>query len=189
MYKTPRRFNVSRRAFLTGAGAAFSVLPRRVLGGNVQISPGSKTTLACIGVGGQGLQNMLSFLEFSEIQVVAVCDVCREGNDYLSWNWSKGKAGHMAGPRTRAAGCGRLLCQAADVRTLQRLPCVRGLPRIAGEGRRGRRDARFWQTALYETRPADTPPVPAILIMGGRALWEGPSRAHYKRKRLAFAGS
>jgi len=104
MKKTSRRVNVSRRSFLAGAGAAFSVLPRRVLGGNGRFSPGSKTTLACIGVGGQGLQNMLSFLEFSEIQVVAVCDVCREGNDYLSWNWSKGKAGHVAGrePARRA---------------------------------------------------------------------------------------
>ncbi len=94
----------SRRAFLGGAASAFTILPSHVLGGSGQVSPGSKTTLACIGVGGQGLQNTMTFLEFPEIQVVAVCDVCRENDGYLSWNWSQGKKGQTAGrePARRA---------------------------------------------------------------------------------------
>ena len=96
---------VSRRAFLCGSVSAFSILPRHVLGGPGQVAPGSKTTLACIGVGGQGLQNLEAFLAFPEVQVVAVCDVNREGDNYLSWNWSKGKKGRTAGrePARRAA--------------------------------------------------------------------------------------
>ncbi len=90
----------SRRRFLQGAATAataFSVVPSRVLGGAGRVAPNSKTTLAAIGVGGQGLQNVQAFLQFPEVQVVAVCDVNREGPGYISWNWEKGKAGNVAG--------------------------------------------------------------------------------------------
>ena len=62
-----------------------------MLGGAGNVSPNSKTTLAGIGVGGQGTQNIVTFLDFPEVQVVAVCDVNRESGGYLSWNWSEGK--------------------------------------------------------------------------------------------------
>ena len=88
---------VSRRGFLCGSVSAFTVLPRHVLGGSGHVAPGSKTTLACIGVGGQGLQNMAAFLQFPDVQVVAVCDVNRESDGYLSWNWSKGKESKTGG--------------------------------------------------------------------------------------------
>jgi len=247
---------VTRRAFVAGAGAAFTILPGRVLGLGGQVSPGSKTTLACIGVGGQGLQNTMTFLDFPEVQIVAVCDVCREGHDYLSWNWSKGKEGHVAGrePARRAveehyakqqpSGTYRGCRAYADYRELlakedvdavmiatpdhlhavitmealkrkKHVYCEKPLAwsveetrrvteaaRAAGVatqlGNHGQADeearvtceliaagaigtvreihasygARFWHTALYETRPTDTPPVPDGLDWN---LWLGPA--------------
>jgi predicted dehydrogenase len=96
----------SRRKFLqlATAATAFTVVPRRVLGGAGQIAPSGKVTLAGIGVGGQGMQNMAALQAFPEIQVVAVCDVNREGGRYLSWNWSQGKDEKLCGrePARRA---------------------------------------------------------------------------------------
>ncbi|MHB8901546.1 MAG: Gfo/Idh/MocA family protein [Thermoguttaceae bacterium] len=96
----------TRRRFLGGlaATAAFSIVPRHVLGGEGHIAPSEKTTLAGVGVGGQGIQDMLRFAEFPEIQITAVCDVEREGDRYMSWNWSQGKDTRLAGrePARRA---------------------------------------------------------------------------------------
>ncbi len=90
---------LSRRSFLGGlsAATAFTIVPRHVLGGEGHVAPSDKTTLAGIGVGGQGLQNIQAFLEFPEVQVVAVCDVHRESGGYLSWNWTQGKEQRTAG--------------------------------------------------------------------------------------------
>jgi len=96
----------SRRAFLgtTAAAAVLAIVPRHVLGGEGQTPPSQKTTLAGIGMGGQGLQDLATFLEFPEVQVVAVCDVNREGGGYLSWWWSDGKERRLGGrePARRA---------------------------------------------------------------------------------------
>jgi predicted dehydrogenase len=90
---------VSRRALLgrTAAAAALAVVPRHVLGGQGQVPPSEKITLAGIGTGGQGIQNLVIFQQFPEVQVVAVCDVNREGGGYLSWNWTQGKEERVAG--------------------------------------------------------------------------------------------
>jgi len=89
---------LSRRAFLSRAAtaAAFAVIPRHVLGQG-PVAPSGKITLAGIGVGGQGLQNVNIFLQFPEIKVVAVCDVHREAEGFLSWNWTQGKEQRKAG--------------------------------------------------------------------------------------------
>ncbi|MBM3860730.1 MAG: Gfo/Idh/MocA family oxidoreductase [Verrucomicrobia bacterium] len=93
---------ISRREFLatTTAVTAFSILPS----GFGQTGPNSKTTLACIGVGGQGTINLMNFLNFKEVQVVAVCDVNKESDGYISWNWGQGKASQVCGrePARRA---------------------------------------------------------------------------------------
>ena len=98
--------NLTRRQFLTAAATAtaFTIVPRHVLGGPGHIAPSEKTTLACIGTGGQGTQNMMAFLEYPEIQVTAVCDVNRESGGYLSWNWGRGQDRQNAGrePARRA---------------------------------------------------------------------------------------
>jgi predicted dehydrogenase len=97
---------LSRRDFLvkSTAVAAFTLVPRSVLGGAGQVAPNSKTTLAGIGVGGQGMQNMSAFQALPEIQVTAVCDVNREGGGYLSWNWAEGRDRQICGrePARRA---------------------------------------------------------------------------------------
>ena len=73
------------------------MVPRHVLGGQGHVAPSEKTTLAGIGLGGQGTQNIVRFQQFPEIQVVAVCDVNREGGGYLSWNWAQGEEDRLAG--------------------------------------------------------------------------------------------
>ncbi len=90
---------MSRRRFIgtVAAGAAFSIVPRYVLGGPGYIAPSEKTTFAGIGVGGQGIQNMIRFTDYPEIQITAVCDVHREGDRYMSWNWGQGKDTQLAG--------------------------------------------------------------------------------------------
>ena len=65
---------MSRRGFLgTAAGvAAFTVVPRHVLGGPGQTPPSEKLNIAGIGVGGQGAGDLRA-LESQNI--VALCDV------------------------------------------------------------------------------------------------------------------
>jgi predicted dehydrogenase len=89
----------SRRRFLqlAATAAAFTVVPRKVLGGNGQVAPSGKITLAGIGTGGQGMQNLAALQQFSQMQIVAVCDVNREGGRYQSWTWSEGKEEKLCG--------------------------------------------------------------------------------------------
>jgi len=101
----------NRRQFLRLSAAAVTGLPlapRHVLGGAGQIAPSDKITLAGIGTGGQGMQNLAALQKFTEIQVVAVCDVERESNRYLSWNWSQGREERPCGrePARRAVEAG-----------------------------------------------------------------------------------
>lgn len=249
---------VSRRAFLRGtaSSAAFTILPRHVLGGPGVVAPSAKTTLACIGLGGQGTQNMMAFLQFPEIRVIAVCDVNREGGGYLSWNWAKGKEGQTCGrePARRAVdafyaqqqpsgqyrGCrvysdyrellakedvdaamiatpdhthavitlaalkGRkhvycekpLAYSVAETRQVTEAARAAGVAtQLGNHGQAGAEarvtceligagaigpvrevhvscPARFWKAALYESRPAETPPVPEGLDWD---LWLGPA--------------
>lgn len=98
--------SVTRRRFLqsTAVLGACAVVPRHVLGGEGQVAPSDKITLAGIGTGGQGIQNMMALAQFPEVQVVAVCDVNRGSGGYLSWNWGQGKEQREAGREpTRAA--------------------------------------------------------------------------------------
>ena len=47
--------------------------------------PSDKLTVACIGVGAQGMRVLLDLLRLDAVQVVAVCDVNRASSDYLEW--------------------------------------------------------------------------------------------------------
>ena len=77
-----------RRKFLgTAAGvAAFTILPRRVLGGPGYVAPSDKVTLAHIGVGTEGLREMLPLLSVPELQIVAVCDPNQHASGYRDWS-------------------------------------------------------------------------------------------------------
>jgi predicted dehydrogenase len=80
--------SVSRREFLSRtatAAAAFSIVPRHVLGGAGYIPPSEKVNIAFIGVGSQGLRVMLHFLKEPDVQGVAVCDPDKSGANYPQW--------------------------------------------------------------------------------------------------------
>ena len=65
---------INRRQFLGSAAAvaAFTIVPRHVLGGARQVPPSEKLNIACIGVGGQGASDIQSV---STENIVAMCDV------------------------------------------------------------------------------------------------------------------
>jgi predicted dehydrogenase len=69
-----KKTGLSRRDFISGAAAtaAFTIVPRFVLGGSGHIPPSEKLNIAGIGIGGRGA----SVLEGVESQnIVALCDV------------------------------------------------------------------------------------------------------------------
>jgi predicted dehydrogenase len=81
--------SISRRKFIaqsSSAAAAFSIVPRRVLGGLGYVPPGDKLNVAFIGVGAQGMRVMLHFLKEPDVQGVAVCDVNKSGANYPQWS-------------------------------------------------------------------------------------------------------
>ncbi len=76
--------NDSRRRFLTAA--AFSIVPRHVLGGPGYVPPSDKIRLAHIGTGTQGLREIGSLLASPELQVVAVCDPSKNAIGYRDFS-------------------------------------------------------------------------------------------------------
>ena len=78
----------SRRKFLGAAAgaAAFTIVPRHVLGGPGVVAPSDKITMAVIGTGTQGLREMSSLLPIPEIQVVSVCDPSQYAIGYRDWS-------------------------------------------------------------------------------------------------------
>ena len=65
---------LSRRGFMSGAAAvaAFTIVPRHVLGGSGNTAPSEKLNIAGIGVGGRGAGDIG---EVSSENIVALCDV------------------------------------------------------------------------------------------------------------------
>jgi hypothetical protein len=113
-------FDQNRRKFLgtAAATAAFTIVPRHVLGGPGVVAPSDKITLAYIGVGTQGIREMLPLLAVPDIQIVAVCDPNRYATCYRDWSkdgilnsvrrlldnssWSPGGDGTIPGGRDAA---------------------------------------------------------------------------------------
>ncbi|MEI6139489.1 MAG: Gfo/Idh/MocA family oxidoreductase [Mariniphaga sp.] len=80
---------VNRRDFVgmvAASAAAFTIVPRHVLGGNGFVAPNDKTTLAYIGVGTQGMRELLQILDIPELQIIAVCDPQKEAIGYFDWS-------------------------------------------------------------------------------------------------------
>jgi hypothetical protein len=76
----------SRRDFLYASGMSTAMLmTERWATGLAAAKPSDKLTVACIGVGSQGLRVTLDLLRMPQVQVVAVCDVNRQSSDYLDW--------------------------------------------------------------------------------------------------------
>jgi hypothetical protein len=87
---------ISRRKFMLAGGAAaaaFTIVPRHVLGGMGFVAPSEKITLAYIGCGSQGLREMPALLGMPEVQVVAVCDPVKDSHDYVDWSKDGLRAG------------------------------------------------------------------------------------------------
>jgi len=75
-----RRFGVSRRKFLRGAGTAaagFMIVPRHVLGGPNQSPPSETLAAALIGCGGQGGEDLNTYIKKAggDFKLLAACDV------------------------------------------------------------------------------------------------------------------
>ena len=75
---------ITRRAF-AGAAAAFTIVPRHVLGAPF-VPPSDKVTMATIGLGRQGMAVTMSLLARPEVQVNAVCDVNRGSKNYIEYS-------------------------------------------------------------------------------------------------------
>ncbi|NLV42976.1 MAG: Gfo/Idh/MocA family oxidoreductase [Candidatus Hydrogenedentes bacterium] len=83
----------SRREFLKTAGtaaAAFSIVPRHVLGGAQFAAPSEEITRAVIGVGGMGQGH----LGYTGARTVAVCDVDQKHLDSVLERLEAGVTGH-----------------------------------------------------------------------------------------------
>src|SRR5205085_2561081 len=78
----------NRRKFLSNsaAAAAFTIVPRHVLGGQGTVAPSDKITLAYIGTGTQGLREMPTLLASPEIQIVSVCDPNQHPSGYRDFS-------------------------------------------------------------------------------------------------------
>jgi len=70
----PKDRKISRRDFMgtLGATAAFTIVPRYVLGGPGHTPPSEKLNIACIGAGGQGARDIG---QVSGENILALCDV------------------------------------------------------------------------------------------------------------------
>ncbi len=79
--------DISRRRVIASAAAsaAFTIVPRHVLGGAGWVPPSDKITLAHIGMGTQGFSELGSLLSDPQIQIVAVCDPNTDSSDYVEW--------------------------------------------------------------------------------------------------------
>ncbi len=93
---TPPTAGTSRRDFMkaSAAAAAFTIVPRSVLGGPSAIAPSDRINVALIGAGGQGLVDLDNLIKFPELQYIAVADPMEKW-DYREFYFG-GYAGRMA---------------------------------------------------------------------------------------------
>lgn len=70
--------DLSRRKFIRNAGvaaAAFTIIPRFVLGGKNFIAPSDTLYIAGIGAGGKGESDLTEMAKSASVKIVALCDV------------------------------------------------------------------------------------------------------------------
>lgn len=79
----------TRRDLLRDLGlstAALSLAPYAFARNTRPHSPSDKLTIACIGVGSQGMRVLLDVIRLPEVQIIAVCDCNRGSDDYIDWS-------------------------------------------------------------------------------------------------------
>ncbi|MBN1126536.1 MAG: Gfo/Idh/MocA family oxidoreductase [Sedimentisphaerales bacterium] len=94
--KSAKHLQFTRRHFMSSAAAsaaAFTILPRFVLGGARFVAPSEKIYIAIIGCGGQGRTNARGLFSHSDAQIVAIADP-NEKDDYSRFYYS-GTAGRF----------------------------------------------------------------------------------------------
>jgi predicted dehydrogenase len=77
MNKKQTRNELNRRKFLGATAttvAAFTILPRHVLGGPKFVPPSEKVNIAIIGAGGQGRTNTRALFNEADAQIIAIAD-------------------------------------------------------------------------------------------------------------------
>ncbi len=87
---------LSRRQFVgrtATAVAAFSIVPRHVLGGAKFVAPSEKINIAIVGCGGQGRTNTRTLFNHPDAQIIAVADPIESEN--LDAYYYKGDAGRL----------------------------------------------------------------------------------------------
>ncbi|HTF17694.1 MAG TPA: Gfo/Idh/MocA family oxidoreductase [Chryseolinea sp.] len=78
MAKDKKQSSISRRTFIGQAGmaaAAFTIVPRFVLGGKGHIAPSDTVYIAGIGVGGKGTSDLTGFAANPNARIAFLCDV------------------------------------------------------------------------------------------------------------------
>ena len=79
---------INRRTFLGGLGAAsaFTIVPRRVLGGPGFVPPSDQILLAQVGCGTQAQRQVnIGLVARPDLQFVAVVDPNKDSQDYVDW--------------------------------------------------------------------------------------------------------
>jgi predicted dehydrogenase len=90
-----RNRKLSRRQFVTqaaGAVAAFTIVPRYVLGGQGHVAPSEKLNVAIVGCGGQGGTNIKQLMLAEDVQIVAIADpttIADYANFYYGGFWGR----------------------------------------------------------------------------------------------------
>lgn len=87
---------MKRRKFISAsatAAAAFTIVPRHVMGGGKYVAPSDTITLAYIGMGTQGIREMLPMLAVPNIRITSICDCNRSAVGYRDWGISYLKDG------------------------------------------------------------------------------------------------
>src|SRR4051794_32528535 len=80
--------NLNRRDFLgsMAAASAFTIVPRRVLGGRGYVPPSDMILLAQVGCGTQAQRQVnTGMVARPELQFVAVVDPNRDTQNYVDW--------------------------------------------------------------------------------------------------------
>jgi len=80
---------INRRRFLTKASgtiAAFTIVPRHVIGGSKHVPPSEKINIGYIGAGTQGIRQLIKALPNPEIKIISVCDPNKDSADYIPWS-------------------------------------------------------------------------------------------------------
>ena len=81
---------MDRRKFVgtstAAVAAAFTIVPRHVMGGLNHIAPSDKLNLAYIGCGTQGIREMSHLITNPELQITSVCDPNKFSTDYVDWS-------------------------------------------------------------------------------------------------------